>query len=68
MKLRNKKTGEIVEFDKFCFRKDKSSGWEDFVPYVSSLEELYDKWEDYEEPSENYMEEKSGIIELWEEE
>lgn len=48
MKLRNKKTGEVVEYDNVGFRKSLSDGWEDFVPDANSLAELNEKWEDYE--------------------
>lgn len=47
MKLRNKKTGEIVEYDKIGFRKGLSDGWKDFVPNAESIAELNEKWEDY---------------------
>lgn len=47
MKLRNKKTGEIVEYDKVGFRKGLSDGWKDFVPNAESLAELNEEWEDY---------------------
>ena len=48
MKLRNKKTGEIVEYDKIGFRKGLSNGWKDFVPNAESIAELNEEWEDYE--------------------
>ena len=48
MKLRNKKTGEIVEFNIFCFRSDSSNGWSDFIPKANSLAEVNEDWEDYE--------------------
>ena len=47
MKLRNKKTGDIVEYDSFGFRKGLSNGWEDFIPCADSLAELNAEWEDY---------------------
>ena len=47
MKLRNKKTGEIVEYDKIGFRKGLSNGWKDFIPNAESLAELNEEWEDY---------------------
>lgn len=47
MKLRNKNTGEIVEYDSFGFRKGLSNGWSDFVPNADSLTELNEEWEDY---------------------
>lgn len=47
MKLRNKKTGEIREFDSIGFRKGKSNGWDDFMPNADSLAALNEVWEDY---------------------
>lgn len=47
MKLRNKKTGEIVEYDSIGFRKGQSNGWEDFIPNADSLAALNEVWEDY---------------------
>lgn len=47
MKLRNKKTGEIVEYDKIGFRKSLSDGWKDFVPKAESIAEFNENWEDY---------------------
>ena len=55
MKLRNKKTGEIVDFNKGNFISSKDYG---FVIYkdggrgieYNSLAEFNEEWEDYEEP------------------
>lgn len=47
MKLRNKKTGEIVEYDRIGFRKGLSDGWKDFVPKAESIAEFNEEWEDY---------------------
>lgn len=47
MKLRNKKTGEVVEYDSIGFRKGLSDGWEDFISKAKSLAELNENWEDY---------------------
>lgn len=47
MKLRNKKTGEIVEYEKIGFRKGLASGWKDFIPNAESIAELNENWEDY---------------------
>lgn len=63
MKLKNKKTGEIVDFAKGNFISSKDYG---FVIYkdggrsieYSSLAELNEEWCDYEEP-------KSGIKDVW---
>lgn len=41
MKLRNKKTGEIVEYNKVIYRKLNKDGYEDFI---SDNEK---EWEDY---------------------
>ena len=48
MKLRNKKTGEIIEIDNFCFPRSANPKW------IYSLEELNENWEDYEEPKKHY--------------
>lgn len=48
MKLRNKRTGEIVEYDSIGFRKGLSDGWEDFTSNAKSLDELNEVWEDHE--------------------
>lgn len=47
MRLRNRKTGEIVEYDSVGFRKGRSNGWDDFIPNADSLAALNDVWEDY---------------------
>ena len=47
MKLRNKKTGVIVEYDSIGFRKGQSNGWDDFIPNADSLAALNEVWEDY---------------------
>lgn len=47
MKLRNKKTGEIKEWDSIGFRKGRSNGWDDFTPNADSLAALNEVWEDY---------------------
>lgn len=51
MKLRNKKTGEIVEREEFILIKhiEGDGGWQDGVYH--SLAELNEEWEDYK-PSE----------------
>lgn len=50
MKLRNKKTGEIVEI--MIYKTDKSGYRDDFseVKGEGSLAEFNEEWEDYEEP------------------
>ena len=47
MRLRNKKTGEIVDYDCFYFHKVNSDGHEDFEPNTQTLAELSEEWEDY---------------------
>ena len=49
MKLRNKKTGEIIEVCKVC---PEPFGARDFD--CNSLAELNERWEDYEEPKEHW--------------
>ena len=57
MKVRNKNTGEIFEYDSFGFRKGLSNGWEDFVPNAESLAELNADWEDCPQQEPNYRSE-----------
>lgn len=49
MKLRNKKTGKIVECKDIVFARCKAfaSDWETYTPNVNSLAELNEEWEDY---------------------
>lgn len=54
MRLRNKKTGGIVEYDCFYFHKVNSNGHEDFEPNTKTLTELNEDWEDYEGPKQWY--------------
>lgn len=68
MKLRNKKTGEIVdilcEYDitkGFCFGVDHHDGNPTMACY-NSLAELNEEWEDYEEPEEYWCLSGSGEI------
>ena len=58
MKLRNKKTGEIVET--YPDRFDMNSGEQ--IMYYNSLAELNEEWEDYEEPKEYWYIEPDGSI------
>ena len=54
MKLKNKKTGEIKDTEKWFFSvTDKGILFGDTV--YNSLAELCDEWEDYEEPKENWI-------------
>lgn len=48
MKLRNKKTGEIVDFGSPAFVIDNTSN--NVSMRITSLATLNDEWEDYEEP------------------
>ena len=49
MKLRNKKTGKIVECKNIVFARCKvfALDWETYTPNVNSLAELNEEWEDY---------------------
>lgn len=49
MRLRNKKTGEIIEFDAILPVKDVAGDSVAHLEY-GSLAELNEEWEDYEEP------------------
>ena len=48
MKLRNKKTGKIVECKNIVFARCKvfALDWETYTPNVNSLAELNEEWED----------------------
>lgn len=70
MKLRNKKTGEIKEVEKGHFLIVYKDDYE--ATYVTSLAELCEEWEDYEEPEDFwYIDPETGIMlestnpELW---
>lgn len=65
MKLRNKKTGEIVEYDSFYLHKVNSDGHEDFEPNTQTLAELNDEWEDYEEPKEDGLDNIITLVEAY---
>ena len=66
MRLRNKKTGKIVEREEFILIKhiEGDGGWQDGSYH--SLAELNDEWEDYE-PAEPIFDEKirRGIRAWW---
>ena len=51
MKLRNKKTGEISDFQGITMFKHPSGNW---AGSYKKLSELNDEWEDYEEPKKYY--------------
>ena len=57
MKLRNKKTGEIIEFKSV----DLYAGYGNKLS-AESLAELNSEWEDYEEPKEYWYIENNGDI------
>lgn len=62
MKLRNRKTGEIIEFDAILPVKDVSGDSVAHLEY-GSLAELNEEWEDYEEPKEYwYIDYDGGIL------
>ena len=58
MKLRNKKTGEIVDYKIIAEYDDVMSGWRmesrDHLKYPTlyydNIEKIHEEWEDYEEP------------------
>ena len=54
MKLRNKKTDEIVDIADLDFTSDNFAIWLSTTKY-SSLAELNEEWEDYEEPKGYYV-------------
>lgn len=56
MKLRNKKTGEIIEVNNiWSFAEGKQENY-------NSLKEFNDEWEDYEEPKEYWYLENNGEV------
>ena len=61
MKLRNKKTGEIVDIADLDFTSDNFAIWLSTTKY-SSLAELNEEWEDYEEPKEFWYIAHNGIV------
>lgn len=80
MRLRNKTTGEIVNFIGMCVENDRyeltvrlSENDKIFKFYYYSIEELSEKWEDYEEQKKYYFITSCGEIthrgyRLWENE
>ena len=62
MKLRNKKTGEIIEFDAILPVKDVSGDSVAHLEY-NSLSELNEEWEDYKSDKERwYINENGGVL------
>ena len=62
MKLRNKKTGDIVEVLPDSIAVDVLKGHENITAYYTSLAELNTEWEDYEEPKEYYYIDCDGTV------
>ena len=54
MKLRNKKTGEIVEVLTDSISVDILKDREEMTGFYNSLAKLNEEWEDYEEPKKHY--------------
>ena len=61
MKLRNKKTGQVVDLESFSMHYKRyyendngTSGWQPCSTYNQTLSELNEEWEDYEEPKEYF--------------
>lgn len=52
MKLRNKKTGVIVECESIVFAHCNAFAldWERYTPNVKTIAQLNEEWEDYKEP------------------
>lgn len=61
MKLKNKRTGEIMEFDAILPVKDVSGDSVAHLEY-DSLAELNAEWEDYEEPKKMWFISNNGQI------
>ena len=60
MKLRNKKTGEIVDFGSPAFIIDNTKN--NVSMRIKNLAELNEEWEDYEEPKEYWYIDYDGRI------
>jgi carbamate kinase len=67
MKLKNKKTGEIMEFDAILPVKDVKGGSVAHLEY-GSLAQLNEEWEDYEEPKEYWFLSGRGEVKCIEDE
>ena len=66
MKLKNKKTGQLGNF---IINKDHFECCDlDYVPEYSSLAELNEEWEDYEEPKDFWFIDDEGYVEVESEE
>lgn len=64
MKLRNKKTGDIVDIADLDFTSDNFAIWLSTTKY-SSLAELNEEWEDYEETKGTYFINTQGDVQFW---
>ena len=68
MKLRNKKTGKIIECKNIVFTHCNAFAldWEQYTPNVNSLTELNEEWEDYK-PAEPLIRDKNirDAIRAW---
>jgi len=69
MKLRNKRTGKIVELEKIVFKNARTEDllkWKTYEPNVNSLAELNEEWGDYQ-PTEPLIDDKEirDIIRAW---
>lgn len=63
MKLRNKKTGEIIEvLAKVNFVKKSDNFMDNEVNVFNSLAELNEEWEDYEKPKEFWFVDSVGEV------
>lgn len=62
MKLRNKKTGEIVEVLTDSIAVNVLRDREEITGYYNSLAKLNSEWEDYEEPKEYWYIDPEGTI------
>ena len=60
MKLRNKKTGEIIKFSPAWIVDNGNSSMK-----ISSLAELNEEWEDYEESKKIYFISPQATVEHW---
>ncbi len=64
MKLRNKKTGEIIEFDAILPVKDVSGDSVAHLEY-NSLNEFNEEWEDCEEPKKDGLDNIIALVEAY---
>lgn len=62
MRLRNKKTGDIAEVLTDSIAVNVLMDQHDITAYYTSLAELNEEWEDYEEPKEYYWVDYDGKV------